>query len=272
MAALGNHSSGLRGSSSRHNQEAGAVRKMLCTDEEDKKWFELVEEVHKFELDPTAGDESIEHQLLVLRRLAPRAPEAWRLPHVQSSFCTAHLLCSHPAAFWRRLMKRFPESKQIIVSVSESLSEGALGDEGKVPNEESITSGNICLAIQEAGYHSGGIGRFVYHAARALADLISAGEIDVRGKRILELGCGKFESARSSSFPGPIIPPVLAHFIESPTHPLAQRIAPFKKRFPPPSELMRQLVGCHRCGLRWFGLRKSGSPLCNLYRLQPGVG
>lgn len=158
-------------------------------------WEEQILALHALELHEGPTEVEVADQLSRLLALAPQAPEAWQNPFVADPFCQSQLLCGCPAAFWRRLLKRFPDStlKQAIARVSEALVEGALGDEGDIggPPEVDFQAGGLRLRIQESPYHSGGLGRFVYPAAHALSTNIARGLVTVRGKRVLELGCGE---------------------------------------------------------------------------------
>lgn len=156
-------------------------------------FLERIAALHAAEV---AADETlVAHALAALPVTC--APNAWRVPFAADAYCKAHLLANCPAAFWRRLAKRFPQLSSSIGSVCATLCEEDLLDIAE-PELSCIMLGkDVAIMLREGSYSSGGIGRHVYAAATALGTLLcqqqTIGGIclpSVAGLRVLELGCG----------------------------------------------------------------------------------
>ena len=154
----------------------------------------LVAAVHAAEL--LADEHVLRSALAAVARAARRAPDAWRSPFTADSFCRDHLLAPCPAAFWRRLSRKFPAATDAIGAASAALAEEDLLD---ISPAETITVGlgaDVAIELVEGTYATGGIGRHVYAAATALGTLLVQEQHDARlvpavhGRRVLELGCG----------------------------------------------------------------------------------
>eukprot|EP00966_Prymnesium_polylepis_P232935 5387553-Prymnesium_polylepis.1 len=125
------------------------------------------------------------------------APDTWRVPFAANAFCKEQLLAATPAAFWRRLARRFPQLSGAIGAVSAALSDEDLLDQAE-PETIAVALGpSLSLSLREGAYANGGIGRHVYAAATALGTLLTTHERvgDLKlpllaGARVLELGCG----------------------------------------------------------------------------------
>jgi predicted nicotinamide N-methyase len=203
---------------------------VLEDDASSTTFLSLVAELHFAELDASACEAAILSLLVKLEESARSAPEAWRSPFAHDGFCANTLLATCPAVFWRRLTRRFKSSERIgtaIGAISSLLAEEDLLDIAVPETVRIELSPEVSLTLQEGEYSTGGVGRFVYAAATALATLLvqsqapstrpralppreddsiaaattaagtdkpasasSARPHSVQGLRVLELGCG----------------------------------------------------------------------------------
>ena len=154
----------------------------------------LIGAVHMAEL--ADDDAALRRALAAVAAASSRARDAWRAPFATDSHCRDHLLAPCPAAFWRRLSRKFPGATDAIGAACAALADEDLLDLAP-PDVVSIElDDEVTIALVEGAYATGGIGRHVYAAATALATLIvrrpTRGSIvpEVRGQRVCELGSG----------------------------------------------------------------------------------
>lgn len=165
----------------------------------------LISALHDAEV--SANEHAIADLLVKVTERAAIAPPSWRTPFESDLFCRERLLAPCPASFWRRLSKRFPQSSAAVAAASAALAAEDLLDVLTPPDIFSFNEHGVSLQLREGSYATGGIGRFVYAAARALGTLLARAastELHVdshcspspgvvpspESLRVLELGCG----------------------------------------------------------------------------------
>lgn len=154
-----------------------------------------VELLHQAE---TGNDEEAVSKILASLDVKA-APASWSIPFASNAYCSGVLLAPNPAAFWRRLAKRFPHQQAAVEAVCTALCEEEDLLDLAMPELLKVELGsNMTISLREGSYYSGGVGRHLYAAATALATLLaeqkplspSIGKLDVAGRSVLELGCG----------------------------------------------------------------------------------
>lgn len=167
-------------------------------DQESNTFLAQIALLHQAEL---TGEDSISVSSILASLQLDDAPPAWRTPFAADAVCNSLTLAKCPAAFWRRLARRFPKEAERIGTACAALSDEDLLDLdlGAPPQRSDIVLGpGMVITLQEGSYHSGGIGRHLYAAATAMATVLAQRESlvsdelapNVAGLRVLELGCG----------------------------------------------------------------------------------
>lgn len=121
---------------------------------------------------------------------------------VRAEFCQRELLCpgspqDYLRGVWRRWRRHAGAAGPLVAALG-AAAEALAGEPdpwalAPPPAQPfRLPGGGAELLLCEADYLSSGTGRFVYGAAKGLAGLVAAraGGVDVRGKRVLEVGCG----------------------------------------------------------------------------------
>ena len=142
-----------------------------------------------------AADEVAVQRILHELKLSNDAPDAWHNPFAACAFCESHLLAKCPAAFWRRLGKRFPNIRHALGSVCAALCDEDILDLDELKEALCVQLGRgISISLQEGSYATGGIGRHLYAAATALSTVLVEHSTpcipSLQGLQVLELGCG----------------------------------------------------------------------------------
>jgi predicted nicotinamide N-methyase len=142
------------------------------------------------EAEAASDEDAVRRLLRALLASAEAAPDAWKSPFAADDFCRQRLLAKCPAAFWRRLARRFPNCRDEVGATASALADEDLLDLAPPETTRLRLGESVELELVEGSYATGGIGRHVYAAAVALGTLLAQGRGDVGGKRVLELGCG----------------------------------------------------------------------------------